>query len=252
MTHLHELTVAGFHINYLPETGSTNDDCLRAAEAGAPEYSVFVADHQTQGRGRGGRTWNSTPKSSLAFSVLLYPTPEKTRYAGRFSALGALSLIRALENLEGIESFIKWPNDVLLNYKKIAGVLVESLWDGDQLKAIVLGIGINIKEESIPDVKRIIYPATSIQTETSRIISRSVLLSEILKQIMELRPVFPTNEFVKLWNNHLAFKGKEAYFHSDDGRLLRYQIQYVDEDGCLIVRNHLGKIQKVSSGELAA
>ena len=252
MSPLESLEVPGFQINYQTETESTNDDCLRAAENGADEYSVFVADYQNQGRGRGGRKWDSSPKSGLTFSVLLYPTPEKTRYAGRFSALGALSLVRALENLEGIEAYIKWPNDVLLNDRKIAGILVESLWEGESLKAIVLGMGINILEESIPDVKRVIYPASSIETETGKKISRTVLLSEILKQIMELRPIFSSNEFIKLWNDKLAFKGQDAILHADDGRLLKYQIQYVDEDGCLIVRNHLGKIQKVSSGELAA
>ncbi len=252
MSHLKELKVPGFTINYMEETSSTNDDCLRAAENGAPEYSVFVADYQHKGRGRGGREWNSTRRSSLTFSVLLYPTPEKTRYAGRFSALGALSLVRALQNMEQITTYIKWPNDVLLKNQKIAGVLVESLWDGEQLKAIILGMGINILDESIPDVKRIIYPATSIQTATGKALDRALLLQEILKQIMDLRPIFPTSDFIDLWNEHLAYKGEEAFFHADDGRLLRYQIQFVDEDGCLIVRNHLGKIQKVSSGELAA
>ena len=173
MSYLKDLEVPGFTINYVEETSSTNDDCLQAAENGAPEYSVFVADYQSQGRGRGGREWNSTRKSSLTFSVLLYPTPEKTFYAGRFSALGALSLVRALENMEQIKTYIKWPNDVLLKNQKIAGVLVESLWDGDQLKAIILGMGINILEESIPDVKRIIYPATSIQTETGKALDRA-------------------------------------------------------------------------------
>jgi BirA family biotin operon repressor/biotin-[acetyl-CoA-carboxylase] ligase len=252
MSHLKDLEVPGFTINYVEETSSTNDDCLRAVEEGAPEYSVFVADYQNKGRGRGGREWNSTRKSSLTFSVLLYPTPEKTRYAGRFSALGALSLVRALETMEQIKTYIKWPNDVLLKNQKIAGVLVESLWDGEQLKAIILGMGINILDESIPEVKRIIYPATSIQTETGKALDRAMLLKEILKQIMDLRPIFPTTEFIDLWNEHLAYKNEEAFFHADDGRLLRYLIQHVDEEGCLIVRNHLGKIQKVSSGELAA
>lgn len=252
MTNLANLQVPGFNVNYMEETDSTNDDCLKAAESGAPEYSVFVADYQHKGRGRGGREWHSTRSSSLTFSVLLYPTPEKTRYAGRFSALGALSLVRALENLAQIKSYIKWPNDVLLKNQKIAGILVESLWDSEQLKAIILGMGINILDGSVPDVTRIIYPASSIETTTGLALDRAELLQEILKQIMELRPIFPTTEFVDLWNKHLAYKGEEALFHADDGRLLRYQIQYVDEDGCLIVRNHLGKIQKVTSGELAA
>lgn len=143
----------GHSLEYLTETGSSNDDALAAARAGAPGGSVFLAEHQTRGRGRRGRTWLAEPGQSLLFSVLVRPALEGALPEGGGAALTlamGLGVRAALAPHSAQPLLVKWPNDILCARRKLAGILCESQLAGSRLAAIVIGIGINVGAQSFP------------------------------------------------------------------------------------------------------
>lgn len=134
-------------VRHVAETGSTNADVLDAARHGAPEGLVVVADHQTAGRGRLGRTWQAPPRSSLLVSILLRPDLELDQVHLGATALG-VAAVAACRDL-GVPAGLKWPNDLVIDVgggelRKVSGMLAESVVVGGRLEALVLGIGINV------------------------------------------------------------------------------------------------------------
>ena len=135
-------------LRYLEQAGSTNDEAVNWADAGAPDLALVIADEQTAGRGRHGRRWFTPPGSALAFSLVLRDnlwtgTLESSPQAfqmvlSRLTALGAIAVSQALRQSLGLESQIKWPNDILLDRRKVSGVLTEAQWLGNQPIAIIL------------------------------------------------------------------------------------------------------------------
>jgi BirA family transcriptional regulator, biotin operon repressor / biotin---[acetyl-CoA-carboxylase] ligase len=155
----------GAPLVYAPETGSTNDDALAAARAGGASGSVFLADHQTQGRGRRGKTWVAAPGQHLLLSILLRDVqPRKDAGANgaghapgdAATGVGALTLAVGLGVREALAAQsasalgVKWPNDVLAGSRKLAGILCEGHFVGSRLEAVVIGIGINVLRASYP------------------------------------------------------------------------------------------------------
>jgi BirA family biotin operon repressor/biotin-[acetyl-CoA-carboxylase] ligase len=170
----------GRPLMYLPITGSTNDDALAAARSGAPHGSVFLADEQTKGRGRRGHSWLSAPGENLLFSVLLRPELQLTRVSALTLAIG-LALRDAVAPLIAAPASLKWPNDLLVNGKKIAGVLVESQLQGDQLQAVVVGVGLNVSTRAFP--AEISAIATSLALLGAARLEREALLFDLLEAI---------------------------------------------------------------------
>ena len=121
-------------IRYFETIGSTNDEALAWIQAGSQDGCLVIADQQTQGRGRLNRRWITHPGAALAFSLILQPTAGEIDRLEFFSPLGALAICQAMEELYGLNPQIKWPNDVLLQGRKIAGILVETAWLGDRLQ----------------------------------------------------------------------------------------------------------------------
>ena len=127
--------------------GSTNDFALTWAQSGAQDMSLVIADSQSVGRGRFQRHWVTNPGAALAFSLVLRPTASELQFLSHFAALGAIAIWQALAEEWGLAAQIKWPNDILLERKKAAGILIESTWSGSQLQGLVMGIGLNISPE---------------------------------------------------------------------------------------------------------
>jgi BirA family biotin operon repressor/biotin-[acetyl-CoA-carboxylase] ligase len=140
----------GDPFTYQAQTGSTNDEALAAARRGARTGSVFLADHQTAGRGRRGRTWLGSPGESLLFSLLIRPEPGSAPTSALTLAAG-LGVRAALQPYSRERLKVKWPNDVLAGQRKIAGVLCEGLLDGKRLDVLVIGVGINVGSQPFPD-----------------------------------------------------------------------------------------------------
>lgn len=234
---------------FLPVTGSTNDVALAWAQEGAPDWSLVVADAQTAGRGRRERHWMTAPGGALAISLVLRPSPDEVTCFPRFTALAALGLIRALAGL-GLDAALKWPNDVLLEGKKVAGVLVEADWQGDQVKATVVGMGVNVAPSSVPAQSILRYPATAVETALGRGVDRWALMAETLRSIRDYRAILVEDAFVDAWNAHLALRGERVPFKMPDKDLLWVKVSGVRADGQLALELETGEQFDTHTGEI--
>ncbi len=196
-------------VAFLESTTSTNDIAMEWVAQGAPHWSVIATDHQTSGRGRSGRTWYTLPGTSLAFSIILRPQIN-FQYYGRFTALGAIGVCNTLNKIISTKARIKWPNDVLLQGEKTAGILTEIVWKGNQPEAIVIGIGVNIEKNSVPPDVPLNYPATYVAAHTQSNPNRFRILLEILAEIKIWYPMIDSPSFIDQWESLLAFRGEQV------------------------------------------
>ncbi|MCX7621066.1 MAG: biotin--[acetyl-CoA-carboxylase] ligase [Acidimicrobiales bacterium] len=170
-------------LRWVPETGSTNEDVLALARAGEPEGIVVVADHQSAGRGRLGRSWEAPAGSSLLVSILCRPDLAPADAHLVTSAAG-VAAVEAVRQVTGVVVRLKWPNDVVVEReratRKLGGILAESLLDGGRLGAVVVGIGINVNWPSeFPDELASI--ATALNHLTGVPVDRELLLVRFLQ-----------------------------------------------------------------------
>ena len=235
---------------YLPSTGSTNNDAIMWANEHAPDMALVVADQQTKGRGRADHTWVTNPGGALAFSLVLRPTQVEIPFINRFTALAALALVRALKNVYHLTAQIKWPNDVLLMNKKVAGILVETQWDEHDTNAIVLGMGVNVSSGSIPILKGFRIQPTCVEESFGEKIDRWQLLGQILTEIIAIRRIMPTSQFISLWNASLAFRGKSVTIHAPSGKSQQAIVLDVSENGSLLVKREDEIPLEIFAGEL--
>lgn len=222
-------------------TASTNT--LAKENSHMPDGTVFVANEQTAGRGRLGRVWNSR-KDGVWFSVLLKPniTPDSIQ---NITLVMAVAVKRVIEN-----SCIKWPNDIVVNSKKVCGILTESCFEGDCLKAIIVGIGVNVNTEEFPEELKDI--ATSIYLETGKKQPKAVFLAKLLEEIEKCYTLFLEKgfeAFLEEYKNSCATlnrtvkicKGNEEYIA---------EATDVTKKGELIVRQG-NKNETISFGEVS-
>jgi len=167
-------------LRHFASIDSTSTTLLAAAAEGAPEGTVYVADEQTAGRGRGGHEWHSTPADGLYVSVLIRP-PLPIKEALWISLATGLAAQHAVRETTALNIDIRWPNDLLLNQKKCGGILVETSVDGPRLRFAVIGIGININHPHLPAELSAI--ATSLRIESSHQHSREKLLIALLRAL---------------------------------------------------------------------
>jgi BirA family biotin operon repressor/biotin-[acetyl-CoA-carboxylase] ligase len=236
-------------LRFFDSVGSTNDEALTWASQGASDLSLIVADEQTAGRGRSKRKWFTPPGSALAFSLILRPSAAELTYPARITGLGALALADPMRSL-GLTPKIKWPNDVLINGRKIAGILVESVWSGDVLVASVLGMGINVLKTSRPPAEERLFPPTSIETELGHPMDRVKLLKDILLSLIKWRRKLGENEFMLAWGDALAFHGEQVKIMDDQQLLLTGELIGLEPDGSLILRTSDGNLQVMQFGEI--
>lgn len=249
-------------VRYFDRTGSTNDQAASWAEAGAPDLSLVVADEQTAGRGRLARRWFTPPGAALAFSLVLRPkrraTGEPLFNPALLTALPALGVSEALRQAHHLPAEIKWPNDVLVNGRKVAGILVEAAWQGDQLGAVILGTGVNVSRGAVPPGVELLFPATSLEEELGQPVEREALLRNILAQILAWRPQIDTPAFIQAWEARLAFRGEwvrispalEPAPGASPDPYPEGQISGLGPDGALQLRLRDGSVLSVSFGDV--
>lgn len=239
---------------YYQRLGSTNDAAAQWAYAGAPHLALVVADEQTAGRGRLSRHWFTPPRAALAFSLVLRPGEIRLDQGAvaRISGLGALAICEAINHELPTSSpaQIKWPNDVLVARLKLAGVLVESQWQADDLQAVILGIGINVAPDSVPPQEELRFPATCIQTVFKRPVDRWRVLYEVLAKILELLPLLSSQEFARAWERNLAFQGERVLAHFDAQPPLEGKIVSLNWDGSLRFQTLTGEELTLQFGEI--
>lgn len=236
-------------LRYFPSIGSTNDEALAWAAAGAPDGSLVFADEQTHGRGRMGRRWLTPPGSALAFSLILRPRLAERDQTALFSGLGALALVDALQTF-GLRAQIKWPNDVLLNGKKTAGILVETVWVGMDVESVILGIGVNVHPESVPPPEGLNYPATCIHAEGPNPIPRLTLLTALLQALLRRRETLLEASFRRDWEAALAFRGETVRVWISPEETLLGRILGLEADGSLRLGLPDGREQVIRFGEV--
>lgn len=236
----------GWNVLHEPSVESTNDLARAAAARNWPDRSVFVADYQTKGRGRHGRTWLCPPMAGLLMSVLLRrrDAPPYT-----YTMLAAVSLCEAIERLLTLEPEIKWPNDVVVDGLKVAGVLAEATDDGRDRTVIVgVGVNVNVAAADLADLPN----AGSLMLAAGRPVHRGELLVMMLERF-ESWLKRPTRELQdglwRAWNGCLW--GRDQIVRLQDGAVqLTATVLGGEPDGTLLVRTEDGAIRRVVAGEI--
>jgi BirA family transcriptional regulator, biotin operon repressor / biotin---[acetyl-CoA-carboxylase] ligase len=230
------LSVAGIpEHHYFASIGSTNDEALTWADEGAVDYSLVIADEQTQGKGRNQRRWVTTAGSSLAFSLILKPNATEIDSLALFAPLSGLAVHDTLFDLFGLQAEIKWPNDILLDRKKSCGILVEAAWTGNRTNAVVLGIGVNISPASIPPSSSQMFPSTCLEDAVGKSIDRYMVLQHILCQIKKWRPLLGEQQFFDRWQEYLAFKGEQVMIVQSEKQSIIGVEKGIDRYGKLVL-----------------
>jgi BirA family biotin operon repressor/biotin-[acetyl-CoA-carboxylase] ligase len=247
---LRELPLGEIHIHH--QVNSTNQEALMLAQQGTSDLSLILADSQTAGRGRQGRSWVTIKGKSLAFSLIIYPDPGliTPQNLGKLSGLGALGVAEALEKELRLPALIKWPNDVLVNGKKVSGVLVDLSWIGSQLEYGVVGIGINIYQGSVPDESVLDFPAACLEEFAGNRISRLELLVQVLESMIGWYADISSERFLAVWEDRLAFVNQEVLLVSNGRILDRGKIQGLTEEGALILLSETEEKRIFQSGEI--
>ena len=182
---------------------------------------MVIADTQTEGRGRHSRKWQTVPSTALAFSLVFRPRQMEKANIALFSPLAGVAVCDALIRGWNLPAEIKWPNDILIQRKKVCGILVETAWDGEEPVAVILGIGMNIAHDSIPPADELQFPATCIDDEHGQPIPRYEILKMIVNTCFEWRKDLAKPEFFQYWQEHLAFQGEPVRI-IEDGKTIVY------------------------------
>lgn len=237
---------------YYDRVGSTNDVAQKLAAEGAPDLTLVVADEQVRGRGRQGRSWFTPPGAGLAFSVILRPESGVIHGGNlsRINGLGALSVAKTLQDGYSIPAEIKWPNDVLVEGRKVCGVLVESHWKGDRLSNAILGIGVNIKPTPVLEEEELQYPAASLQQVSGQTFQRPVVLARVLQELVAWYPKLPSEVFLSTWEGMLTFRGQSVQLFLGGKSIAEGKIAGLGPDGALRLEKRSGKVESFQVGEI--
>jgi BirA family biotin operon repressor/biotin-[acetyl-CoA-carboxylase] ligase len=235
-------------IVYFVETDSTNTRAKALAARGAPEGTLVVSEKQEKGRGRLGRDWFSPQQEGIYASLILRPKIAP-RDAPKITLLTAVAAADTLYSLTQLQVTIKWPNDLLVSRKKIAGILTESRANRDSVDYIVVGLGLNVNTASFPHAIR--EKATSILIETGKHYSRVRALREYLKWYEEYYEVFKGVGFQPLleqWRKLTNTIGQQVTVEVN-GKQYAGEAHDIDKDGALIIKDSKGGLHRISSAD---
>lgn len=224
---------------YFPTISSTNDKALALVEAGAPHGTLVVAEEQTAGRGRGGRRWLTPAGAAIALSLVLRWERPVGGVPGSLSVYGALAVAEAAERL-GRQAQIKWPNDVLVGGRKVAGVLVEAQWQGSSLVSAVVGIGVNLGPASVPPPGHADFPAGCLDEAGAGPIDPNAFVVELLRAAGHWYPKLGSPEMLAAWESRLAFKGTQVIV-VDGAARKRGRLAGLDGEGNLVLEAAAGR-----------
>jgi BirA family biotin operon repressor/biotin-[acetyl-CoA-carboxylase] ligase len=247
------LGVFGRRIHWLSTTTSTNDVAGHLAERGAEEGTIVVADAQTAGRGRLGRTWFSPPGAGLYVSIVLRPTgvlPARSSPASLLTLASGVAIAEGVRASTGLPAEIKWPNDVLIGRRKLAGILAEATAQSGELQHVIVGFGVNLLQSAFPP--ELANRATSIEAETSRSVDRAQVFAQILLAFSARYGDLQAARFdaiLSAWRALApALPSSRVEWDSPAG-VMRGRAEDIDAEGALIVR--VGqKLERVIAGEV--
>ena len=233
--------VFGNEIEYLTFTDSTNEDVWESLENDIDEGFLCITDNQKKGRGRRGNNWLSEPGASLSFSFLIKPQISLEK-VGLISLLAGVSVVEGISKFTNLDCKLKWPNDIIINKKKVGGILVESKqFNGDIF--VVIGIGLNVNEQELP--LEIVENATSLCLEKKSPIQREPLLASILNAFESIYNV-DYKKWIELWNSHCLHLNSDVKFHHGN-EIIQGTFLEINNMGQAII-NINGNNQKFSTG----
>ncbi|MGH7846918.1 MAG: biotin--[acetyl-CoA-carboxylase] ligase [Candidatus Binatia bacterium] len=243
--------IFGRTIHCLDRIDSTNLFARRLAGAGAPEGEIVFAEEQTQGRGRLGRSWFSPRHLNLYFSLLLRPAFAPAQ-ACQITLMAAVALAESLEAVLGEAPEIKWPNDILVAGRKLAGILTESACEGTRIRFVIVGIGVNVNVPlaSMPEPVR--ARATSLIEKTGRRWERARLAGLLIQGLERCYKDLTEKGFQEMatrWERYFRLKGTEVEVRMLN-QVLRGTAMGIDAEGALIVRDPAGAMQRVLAGDV--
>lgn len=236
-------------IVYEPSVISTQLVAHKLEAEGAAEGTVIIADEQTGGRGRLGRVWFSPASTGIWMSVILRPKVE-LRKAPQLTLVTAIAVVRGIEKTTGLNVEIKWPNDLLIKGKKIAGILTEMQADPDQVNSVIIGIGINVNQLDFPEEVK--DTATSLYLETGKSSSRAEIIAHILNELQWLYEAYLTRgfSFLKpLWEARNITLGEKIVARTPK-ETLKGVAEGIDEEGVLLLRDEHGVIHRIYSADI--
>ncbi len=243
--------IIGRDIRVFEETSSTNDVVEKLARDGVGEGVVVFAESQTKGRGRLGRKWLSPARKGLWFSVLLRPDL-RPQAATQLMVAAATSLARAIQEHTGLSPEIKWPNDILIRGKKVAGILTELSAELDHIKHVILGIGVDVNlglNDFPPELRKL---ATSLKIETGHNLRRAELAAVILRELDADYARIGRRQFSKVseqWQQFCSTLGRNVSIRIG-ARVIRGLAESLDEDGALLLRTEHGHLERIMGGDV--
>jgi BirA family biotin operon repressor/biotin-[acetyl-CoA-carboxylase] ligase len=241
----------GQPLHYFREIGSTNSHARELAEAGAAAGTVVVAESQTQGRGRLGRRWESPPFKNLYLSILLRPTLSPAN-AAQITLMAAVALADVVDAYVPGQVAIKWPNDILIGSKKLAGILTEACCEAGRVRYVILGIGINLNSTS-GDMPEALRPrATSLLEVTGKPIQRESFLRRLLQGVERCYGELEDGGFAALaprWQSYFAWRGRRVRVELLD-QVTIGTAHGIDRDGALLLIDEGGVERRILAGDV--
>lgn len=241
----------GINIVCLGETGSTNEDAYKLAEEGALEGTVVFAESQFRGKGRLGRRWESPQGVNLYCSIILRPPIPPVR-AFQMTFLSSVAVARAIISTTSLNPFIKWPNDLIINNRKVAGLLNEMSGETDKINFIILGIGVNINMSSPQFPEGLRHPASSLFLESGRPVKRTDFAKVLMEELDRLYDSYLSHGFAPVreeWLSLCNSVDREVMVAFHDQRI-RGTAKGIDNEGALLVQLPEGKTERVLAGDV--
>lgn len=244
-----ETEIIGRNFIYCDEIDSTNTELLENKQQYKKTGTVMLAEKQLKGKGRRDRTWQSAKGLNLTFSVLITKDISINLNVNQINLAASLAVANAIENLYQLRTQLKWPNDVLVNGKKVSGILIETIFKGNKVERIVIGFGINLNQ--IVFQGDFNFPPSSLKLETNSEINRELFLAEVLNIFEDL--LFTIEKHPKIilqeWRSKCKMIGDKISI--TDGQQIKSGIFFdIDDDGYLLLKNN-GKIEKIHFGDVS-
>lgn len=241
----------GNRIKLLTSVTSTQEEVRRLAEEEAPHGTLVVAEEQTAGRGRQGRRWYSPPGKGIWMSLLLRPDRQPVSIAPQLTLLTAVAVCRAVRKF-GVDAGIKWPNDVLVDGRKLCGILVESIAEDELIRYAIAGIGIdvNLQLEDIP--QELLPRVTSVQIASGRRVERTELIGAVMMEMEQLYQLYTEKGFAPiahLWEALSVTLGRRITMRTPDEEISG-QATALAENGALLLLEDSGNTRMIFSGEV--
>jgi len=241
----------GTRFHYFQEIESTNSYARRLAEAGAPEGEVVIAERQSEGRGRLGRSWVSPPFSNLYCSLVLRPTLAPA-HAPQITLMAAVALADTIASFVAERPAIKWPNDILIDGKKLAGILTESACDAKRIEFVILGIGVNLNfpRDRMPETIR--DRATSLMEVAGKTLSRELFVRRLIQDLDRCYGILGDLGFAAIaprWEAYFALRGRRVRVEMV-GEAINGTATGIDGDGALLLEAEDGVLHRVLAGDV--